>query len=367
MPTFNLFFIFGMLRKYLWYILGVVGLSTAAAIVFSAPYFYPPQFASTAIVYPTNNERYDINNLLKDQQEVYIYGGPKEAEKIINYATSEKVALFVIDSLNLWGAYGIDKQGTSPKFYALEQFRDNLDVKKAEGSGVEITAFDTDPQRAAAVVSVIIHKVNLLNKAFLDKQREEIIRANEALSQQLQVLYLNYQDSAMQLRKKYNVFSYREQTDAMINNILTAEAKYADAKAKVEVFEKQYAATDTQVVYNKARMKGAENQLKSIKDPNSLVSLPKFQEGVDKLMLLEQWAIDAQLRIAGINHKIKTLKLLQDMTAETIIVHQEPEVSDRKARPVRSLIILTTFIIALVSVVGGLILIELIVPFLKNK
>lgn len=366
MPTFNLLYVISIIRKYLWYIVGVVGATTLAAIIYTMPYFYPPQFASSAIVYPASSERYDFWNLIKDH-EVYLYGNAKEAEKIINFAGSESVAMFVIDSLDLWKEYDIDPKGTSPKYYALEEFYGNIDIKKAEGAGVQILAYDIDPQRAADIVNLIIYKVNQLNRDLMNHQRKEIIRIYEGVLNQHSQLYQSYQDTTKEIREKYNIFSYREQTEVMVEQVMQAQANYADKKAKFEVMEKQYAANDTNVINARARLRGAEAQLKAMSGGNSEISLTKFRDGLDKLVFMEQNTFAMVGNVQIMKNKINALKLMQGMDFETVIIQQEPTAGDRKVRPVRSIIIIVTFLVALMVSIGSTIFIDRTLPYLANK
>lgn len=366
MPTFNLIYIIGIIKKYLWYIVGVVAATTLAAIIYTMPYFYPPQFSSSAIVYPSNPERFDNLNMFQGN-EIYLYGNAKEAERIMNYASSPSIALFVIDSLDLWKAYDIDKKGPSPQFYALEEFRGNLEVKKSEGTGVEITAYDSDPERAAEIVNVIIYKVNQLSRELLNKQRREIINVYKAMLQESNGAYQSYQDTAKTIREKFNIYSYREQTEVIVEQMLQAQSRYADMKARLAVMEKQYAANDTNVVNARARLRGAEEQLKAMTNASSEISLPKFREGLDRLVFTEQNAFALVDKVMVIKNKLYALEVLQNMDFETVLVQEKPIASDKKVRPVRSIIILVSFLVSLIVSIAALIFIDLGLPHLMNK
>ncbi len=142
---FSLLYLTGIVKEYLWYSIGVVGVSAIMAIIMTLPAIYPPEFLSSTVIYPTNSERFDLVNLFAEEPNVYVYGGPKEVEKLSNIAGARELQLAVIDSLNLWAAYGVDKNNDeSPEFYALRTFRGMVSAIQVSGNGLEISAYDTD-------------------------------------------------------------------------------------------------------------------------------------------------------------------------------------------------------------------------------
>ena len=125
---FSLLFILDVVKTYFWYLVGVVGISALLAIIFTMPYFYPPEYLAMTTVYPTSPERFDVINIFHEEPNLYLYGGAKEVEKLDNIANSEVVRMHIIDKLDLWKVYGYDKTdvGSSPKFYVLQTFASNV-------------------------------------------------------------------------------------------------------------------------------------------------------------------------------------------------------------------------------------------------
>ena len=72
--------------------------------------------------------------------------------------------LFIIDSLDLWQAYGVDKKNDpSPKYYAFRTYAGNVRTIKVEGNGLRIEAYDVEPQRAADIVNLLVAKIDETN------------------------------------------------------------------------------------------------------------------------------------------------------------------------------------------------------------
>ncbi|MBX7242892.1 MAG: hypothetical protein K1X92_14215 [Bacteroidia bacterium] len=367
MTEFNLVFVLQTIKKYRLYLSVTIGLALILAIIFTMPYFYAPQFQASTIMYPASMERFDFVNIFEKQKELYFYGSPKEVEKLGNFAKSEAAAMFVIDSLNLYDVYQIDKNGGNPKFKVLKEFKGNINVVQTEGSGMKIEAYDIDPQRAADIVNLIVYKVNEMNNELLGKNRQQILTIYENDMKGLQVLCKTYRDSAAYLRKRYNIYSYPEQTRVILEQALNSQSTYAKAKAYEEVVSKYYSNTDTSVIKAKARTKGAEMQLRTISDPNSAVSLNKFQEGVDMLLPIEQNYFRVLEKIQLLDERIVGLKSLKDMSFDSVMSVEKAQASDKKARPVRWVIIMATLLITTIVSIGCLILLDWGLPqILKN-
>ncbi len=367
MTTFNLIYLLQIIKKYRLYLMVTVGLPVILAVVFTMPYFYPPQFHSSTIVYPSNAERFDLINLFERQKDLFLYGTAKEVEKLGNFAKSETVSMSVIDSLNLWDVYGIDKKGSSPKFKALKEFGGNINISQTEGTGLKIEAYDTDPQRAAAIVNLIVFKINDMNKGLLEKSRLQILDIYEKDIEELQLSISKYRDSAANIRRKYNIYSYQEQTEVILGQALSSQSKYANAKAYAEEISKYYPKEDSAVIHAKARVKGAEMQLKTFSDPHSEVSLNKFQDGVDLLLSVEQKYFKIVEKLQWLEDRVVGLKAMKGVSFDSVLSVETAQPSDKKARPVRWIIIVTTLLVSSIVSVGCLVLIDLGLPEIMKK
>lgn len=369
MPTLNLFFVLQTLAKYKWYIIGLLTTAVVLAIIFTLPSLYAPQYAAKTIIYPSSSERYDVANLFHREPNVYLYGSAKESERLLNIANSETVAIFLLDSLKLWDVYGINKNDkeSSPRFKALRTLKGNLNVVQVEGGGVSIEAYDIDPERAAKMANLVCYKINEMNKELFFQNRKGLLEIYKADLQNLSKSYAAYMDSSRMARRKYNVYSYTEQTQVMVEQYLVAQGKYEEAKARYEVFSKSYPASDTMVMNAKARMMGAEKQIKSMTNIESEMNLPKFREGIDNVITMEQNGFRLIEKIQLLKEKIGGIESMNSMDYETILTTEPAFPSDKKARPVRWVIIVATALITLLVSIFGTVLIELVIPQLKEK
>lgn len=362
MPTLNLFFVIQSLTQYKWYILGLVTTAVVLAVVFTLPSFYAPQFSAKTIIYPASSERYDVANLFNNEPNVYLYGSAKESERLLNLANSETVAMFLLDSLNLWKVYDIDKNNKdiSPRFKALKMLKGNLNVTQVEGGGIAIEAYDVEPERAAKMTNMVVYRINEMNKQIFIKNRSAILDIYKADLNELFKTYSAYMDTSRMVRRKYNVFSYTEQSRVMVEQYLIAQGKHEEAKARYEVLSKMLPAADTAVMNAKGMMIGTEKQVKSMTNEGSEINLPKFREGIDAVISMEQNGFRLIEKIQILKEKITGIEMMNARNYETILTTEAAFASDKKARPVRWVIVVASALITLLVCVFGTVMLELV-------
>ncbi|MEM9986451.1 MAG: hypothetical protein AAF804_15260 [Bacteroidota bacterium] len=327
----NLDFILQVIRKYSLYIVGVTGLACILAIVLTMPFIYPPEFKSSAIIYPTNSERFDVANVFAEEPDVYAFGTGKELEKLENIANSEAVKMHVIETLNLWEAYGVDpNHDESPKYYVLRTYDGMVKTTRVEGHGLEIEAHDVDPERAATIVNLIMDRVNELSRGMMVRNKNTILELLKDGAQRSESHMAMLADSLTKLRQTYKVLRTEEQTDRMIEAIMQAEAKGSDA------------------------------ELQRLVDSSSgnPINLETFIEGLDKVLNLENLLEEMNTGLGNTREKIGYLESMDEVPYQAVMFTDRAHASDKKARPVRWLILLATGIIALVVSVFGAVLID---------
>lgn len=329
--AFNLEYILQVIRKYSFYILGVTGVACLLAIVLTMPWFYPPEFQSSAIIYPTNSERFDVANVFAEEPDVYAFGTGKELEKLENIANSEAVKMYVIDSLNLWEAYGVDPDNDeSPKYYVLRTYDGLVQTTRVEGHGLEIQAYDVDPERAARIVNLVMDRVNELSREMMARNKQGILQLLRDGARRSEAHMALLSDSLTQLRRKYGVLRTEEQTDRLVEAIMKAEAS------------------------------GSRAQLLRLVDSTAggPLNLETFIEGVDQVLNLENLLEEMNTGLGNTREKIGYLESMDEVPYQAIMYTDRAHASDKKSRPVRWLILLATGLIALAVSIFGTVLIE---------
>ncbi len=334
--AFNLEYILQVIRKYSLYIMVVTGVACLLAIVLTMPFFYPPEYQSSAIVYPTNSERFDVANVFAEEPDVYAFGTGKELEKIENIANSEAVKMYVIDSLDLWATYGVDPQNDeSPKYYVLRTYDGLVQTTRVEGHGLEIVAHDVVPERAAQIVNLIMDRVNELSREMMSRNKQGILQLLRDGARRSEAHMAQLSDSLTELRQRYKVLRTEEQTERMVEAIMQAQRG------------------------------GSPSEVQALVDSasGSPLTLETFIQGLDKVLALEDLLKEMNTGLGNTREKIGYLESMEAVPYQAVMYTDRAHVADKKSRPVRWLILLATGLIAAaVSVLGAVLIEQLTAP-----
>lgn len=354
--SFNLMYIFQVIQRHVVYLSVVVGASVVLAFIFTLPFIYKPEFKSSAIVYPNAPERFDMVNLFHEEPILYLYGESKDVEKIEQIATHEEVKIMVMDSLDLWKAYGVDPiNDESPKYYGFRTYDAMVKMTRVAGNGLEIEAYDTEPQRAADIVNLLIDITNERYKLMLNENKAPILEMYRNGYEKLEAELALYNDSLRRVRTRYNVLNTVTQTEKLVEQILEAESEYAEANAMYQAAVRSGSGASTlkqKVDITKARLNRLVNQ-----SAGGSITLESFREGLDMVLTMEEMTQYLARDLKDSKEKIEALHAMLDTDYRTLMVSGKAAPSDKKARPIRWVILLATFLIAaLVSVFSAVLI-----------
>ena len=129
-------------------------IALAASIVVSL--LITPRYKSTATLFPTNSNR--LSKAIMDYHyslDFMDYGIERDCEYCIQILSSESMERDVCKRFNLIEHYGINPNDPHKMFKLHEQYRGNVNVRRTEFLGVEVSVLDVDPQWAADMANFI--------------------------------------------------------------------------------------------------------------------------------------------------------------------------------------------------------------------
>jgi uncharacterized protein involved in exopolysaccharide biosynthesis len=175
---FNFTAILDFLLRYKWPILIVTVLAAVLGGIFSAPSFIPPKYESTVILYPatTNTPSKTIEYAQSEKQDVLAFGEEEQAEQLLQILESDDITNRVIQKYDLMKHYDIDPKGAYPWTKLMKKYHSNVTYRRTEYMSVEISVLDVDAKMAANMANDI---AALVDSA---KNRIQHERAMEAFS-----------------------------------------------------------------------------------------------------------------------------------------------------------------------------------------
>lgn len=115
-----------------------------------------PRFKSSAILFPTNSNRLSKAILAERYSLDYMdYGIERDCEYAIQILSSQSMEDAVCTRFNLLEHYGISADDPHKLFKLHENYQGNVNVRRTEFLGVEVSVLDIDPQWAADIANFI--------------------------------------------------------------------------------------------------------------------------------------------------------------------------------------------------------------------
>ncbi len=301
--------ILGLIVKY-WKPLAIVALVAALlSAVFSSPLFIDPKYRSYAVLYPAN---------------IIPMGTETPTEQMMQVLESDQIRDSLVAFYDLYTVYDINPESNGSKSTLIREYQSLVTTRKTEYESVIIEVLDKDPVRARDMVNSIILNFNRKAKSM---QKEKSIELVAILSEQVK-LKKHEMDSMeavlTNIRKEYGILDYDLQTEY-------ATERYLDVIT-------------------------TPSNKNSAKEIEPLLNALKEMGGEFKALNEHLW------RTRGSYNDLKeqleqALKDVEKQLTYCNIITQ-PEIADRKAYPVRWLIVMASVLSAMLTALIFLAVIE---------
>jgi len=296
-----------------------LALLTLAGAVVSAvvSLLIEPKFRSTVILFPTTQE--SVSNALLGENPskgLLMFGQEEEAEQMLQVLHSDRIMNQVIELHGLMEHYAIDPGSAYPRTSLAREYQSNIKFRRTEFMSVEISVLDKDPQKAAAMANDI---ARLLDSTMNRMQKEraqmalDIVRAEyDALDHSVQTL-----SDSLDVLRDLGVSNYYVQAEVYSEALATAIAESAPRGAIDEI----QAKLDTVQKYGGAYIRAKD------------------------LLYVEKE------RMAEVAERLAEAKVDAEQNLPSSYVVDAAQVAERKAYPVRWLIValstVGTFVVGL--------------------
>ena len=288
----------------------VIIAAAALAVVFSGPYFLKPLYKSVAVVYPIN---------------IKPYSDESETEQLLQIFQAGDIRDSVIQKFDLYQRYDIWEGGEASKHYMQLEYNDRVMSSKTSYESVLLEVFDEDPEIAKLMADEVLSQLNMKIRAFYNKRgRDRADAFKKQMDYQL-VFIDSVQQQIKLLSESKGLVQYESQARELVKG-------YIDS----------YGANPSS-----ERTKEMRKWLDDLQEYGSI-----FQS-------LQNVSLYATEQYGEISFKYLEYRAIGYEEVSYIDVVVSPDTSDKKAWPVRWLI--------LVLSVGIAMLITLIVLAARHK
>lgn len=306
-----------------WRVHIVVACFVAAVLAAIASFMIEEKFKSAVSMYAA--PQHSIGEQFYEdtkKNDLLQYGEKEDAERLLQILQSDRIRSRVIEKYDLWTHYDISRE--EPGAYTLMQkeYDSNVSSKMTRNGAIEVTVLDKSNQLASDMANDIAHMVDsVANKLRTDRAKEAFNYVSQALAQvqdEIRVL-----EDSLGVLYGYGVYEFSEQISGLNEQYATAILQGRSAQAETlrqQMDRLSFYAT----LFNKL---------------SSLIESAYEREAVLKKRF-DLMAIDAS----------------SNMPSVFIVDQASP--ADKKAYPIRWLIVVVSTVAAFVFVVMTILILE---------
>lgn len=186
-----------LLLKWKFHLAIIVVIAIILAAVFSSPFFITPKYESNAVVYPAN---------------ISPYSDESETEQMLQVFQSSDIRDNVIRKFDLAKHWEID---SSYKYFyttMLWEYSQNVKIGKTPYEGVSIEVLDKDPQIACDMVNAIMEGYNDKVKQLHEIKFGEVVKMYERAIRKKGNYVDSLENRFFELSTEYGLLDYTSQS-----------------------------------------------------------------------------------------------------------------------------------------------------------
>jgi len=310
---------------------GTAVVALVASVI--ASFIITPQYKATVVLFPAPSDAISkaLISTYNAARNTGVFGEDEEVERLLQSLNSDEIRTLLIKKYDLYNHYDIDSSAPHSKTKLANMYKSRFNFTRTPYMAVEIDVFDHDPVYAAKIANDI--------PALLDSVMNAMEKKRAA-------------DAYKIVRKEYE--EKVEQMNVQSNKLKEIMKKGVyDFESQSEVYNKAYA--DAIAAGNTKATKALEKKLEILAEyGGSYVSIRDF-------LLYENE------NLAHLNARLKEAKVDAEQTLSHAYVLNNADVPDKKAKPKRTIIVLTSVISAVVLCFVLLLLFESYQTFRKTE
>ncbi|MFN6945122.1 MAG: hypothetical protein ACK4ND_09250 [Cytophagaceae bacterium] len=249
-----------------------------------------------------------------------VIGEDEDFERIISIGTSRRMYEYLIKKFELYNHYEIDSTKIRfPYTEITKQLKDNYEIRKTD-KGLQVTVYDRDPVFSANMANTIVEEIEKINT-------ELIMYRNLSMVD----LYKNFIDNSHKQIQTIN--------DSIITLRQGSSLDEFNAENKVLAFNKRGSKINTSSISSAEEVLNFKKNFELIKRFDTQIQELSKELAAYELMYTQS--------VSALSNPFKTL-----------VVIEEAVPAERKAKPVRSLIVLLSTIGAFILFILAILCIE---------
>ena len=356
---FNLISVIKILLQWKKAVIIVTSLAAIGSVIISL--LLPNYYKSIAVFYPSNPKYFDARIVYNPNADIDFFGSKEDVDRMFSLGNSTQLAYEIIGMYNLYEHYDIDT--TKTKFYrlrVLKEYRNNVTIIKNKYGAIEIEVYDKDKDTAAGMANSILGKIDYSNRNIIFYNIKTTGNVyNNAMDHKNAKIKL-FIDSLERMRKQYGILNYEIESEFLSTEINKANLQLTEARARLPLLLKRYSSRDTIIVNLKAKIRGNEEKLKMLTTDQGegKLNLISFSQGYEPIKQLEDQIESLTEETAEISDLYRKTQSLIDEHIPSVYVIEWAEAAEKKSKPVRWLICVSSTLIVCFCCILAVLIVE---------
>lgn len=309
----------------------LIVISLSAAVVSAVvSLMIQEKYLSTVIMFPAATNSISKSLMAEDfsgKQDINAFGEEEDAEQLLQILNSDEIEGRIRTKYNLMKHYGIESDEKFALTNTVKEYQDNVTFKRTEFNSVRIDVLDHSPDTAALIANDIAALLDSVRTRMQHDRAMQGLRIIEQEYKQMQQYMKGMEDSLTAIRKK----------------------GLTDFEVEVEQLTK---------AYYEALAKGNKSVVKELQKKIDIFS----EYGSAYLSLTENLEFERE-QLALLRAKYEETKADAEEVLTTKFVVNRAWPAEKKAYPIRWLIVVVSTFSAFLLAVLGIIAIENIKKF----
>ncbi len=257
----------------------------------------------------------------------------------------------VVKKFDLTAVYSI---GDSSVDKAIKELRSNTDFQIDKYGAVIVKVFDESPVRAAAMANYFVSILNEINGSLSSEDARNLRMVIEARYLKNISDLEDAEDSMKVFQQRYGVFSLPDQAKASVVAGAELESQLILAQVRLSVLDKQLSAGSPEIETLKQQIEAIRQKIGDLRSGKDMVGgenpgvLLPFKEMPGRAMQYVDLYRDVEIqsKLLGLIYPMyEQAKLEEARETPTVLVLDRAVPPEKKARPLRALIVLSALVL----------------------
>ncbi len=182
-------------------------IALVGSVIISDPHILKPYYKSTSTFYPTNPSMTSSQSMFVENQGGF-FGGPDDVDRLLSIANSAQLKSYIVKKFHLFEHYKIDSARENyPNYVVQQELEDNYHAEKTDKGAIEVVVYDHDKQLASDMANDIVTKIDDINKGMLNENKKKMlsIYTNKIKLKEAEIKDIS--DSIIAVKQRFDLFN----------------------------------------------------------------------------------------------------------------------------------------------------------------